>query len=97
MKNSEKHEFLDHAQELAYNLENNVTDEFLEVQIGWMGGKFDALPVTIMVNHENRWFGGFEKLGWNSNVIYNNLKEFVPIDDDYLALNELIEKAYRRN
>lgn len=103
MKNSEKQEFLDFAQDLAQNLES-VTDEFIEIQIGWMTGYFGDLsnrhltmPVTIMVNHENRWFGDFEKLGWNSNVIYNNLKEFTPVPEDYLALNELINKAYRRN
>ena len=74
------------------------TDEFIEVQIGWMDDYLGGtLPVTIMVNHENQWFGDFEKFGWNSNVIYNNLKDFVPVDDDYLVLNELIEKAYRRN
>ena len=96
MKNSEKQEFLDFAQDLARNLET-VTDEFIEVQIGWMD-EFQPsghpMPVTIMINHESKYFGSFEKLGWNHNVIYNNLKEFTPVPEDYLALNELITKTY---
>lgn len=97
MNFDEKKEFLEHAKDLAMNLEDK-TNEFIEVQIGWIGdfGHLSTdMPVTIMLNHEKRWFGSFEKLGWNENVIWNNINNFVPIINDYLALNELIEKAYK--
>ena len=98
MNFDEKKEFLEYAKDLAMNLEDK-TNEFIEVQIGWIDD-FSHLstdmPVTIMLNHEERWFGSFEKLGWNENVIWNNINNFVPVPNDYLVLNELIEKVYKR-
>lgn len=97
MLNSEKIEFLEYAKELARNLED-VTDEFIEVKIGWISDVFiHDLPVTIMVNHDENYFGTFEPMGWNEVVVFNNVKHFTPVADDYLALNQLIDKAYRRN
>ena len=95
MKFDEKKEFLEFAKDLARNLEEKTTD-FIEIKIGWMEDWHNGycLPVTIMVNHETAWFGSFEELGWNENVLFNNIKHFVPEDDDYLVLNELIDKAY---
>lgn len=94
---SEKKEFLEHCQDLAMNLESK-TDRFIEIQIGWIE-RFqpsgDELPVTIMLNHKDRWFGTFEKLGWNSNVIFDNIGRFTPVQEDYLVLNRLIDEVYK--
>ena len=65
------------------------TDSFFEVQIGWIGD----LPVTIMVNHDERWFGCDEHT-WNEVVIWNSVNDFVPVINPYLALNKLIDKCY---
>ncbi len=92
----EKKEFLEHAIELAKNLEE-VTDKFVEIKIGWIsdfGHLCTDMPVTIMLNHESAWFGCYEELGWNTNVIFNNINNFVPVEEDYLVLNDLIEEVY---
>lgn len=88
MNFNEKYEFLTHAKELARNLED-VTNTFIEIQIGWI----EDIPVTIMINHNTRWFGSFEH-SWNEIVIWNSINDFVPVKEDYLALNELINKTY---
>ena len=96
MNLSEKIEFLDYAKQLAMNLEEK-TDEFIEIQIGWIeefqpsGGDY---PVTIMVNHPDGWFGSFEKLGWNEQVLFARANKFIPVKDPYLQLNDLITQAY---
>ena len=96
MNFNEKKEFLEYCKELAINLENK-TDEFIEVQIGWIdAGSVGAITITIMLNHKSCWFGDFEKDGWNENVVWNSINKFEPVKNPYLALNELINKAYRK-
>ena len=89
----EKKEFLEYCQDLARRLEDK-TNEFIEIQIGWIDDNGLDLPVTIMVNHDSSWFGCFEKTGWNENVIWNKVNHFIPVSNDYLALNDLVEKVY---
>lgn len=89
----DKKEFLEHCKETARNLEWK-TGKFYEIQIGWIHHMADDLPVTIMLNHPSRWFGSFEKLGWNEQVIWDNVGKFIPVDNDYLVLNELIDEVY---
>lgn len=91
MNFDDKIEFLEFAKELAKNLED-VTNDFIAVKIGWINN----LPVTIMLNHETAWFGSHENFGWNENVIKNSINDFVPVKNDYLALNELVDFAYTK-
>ena len=91
---NEKLEFLGNAQDLAYRLEN-VTDRFIEIQIGWITTPHGDQPLTIMVNHECRWFGDFNPRAWSEIVVWNNINNFTPVKDPYLVLNELITQAYR--
>lgn len=90
----EKVEFLEHCQDLASRLEPK-TDKFIEIKIGEIDDNGYILPVTIMLNHKHSWFGCFEKLGWNHNVIFDNVGRFTPVKDCYLVLNELIDEVYK--
>lgn len=95
MNYNQKQEFLEYAKELARNLEEK-TDEYIEIQIGWIdGGIAGSINVTIVLNNPDGWFGSFEPYCWNEQVIWNNINNFVPVLDPYLALNELIDKVYR--
>ena len=94
MNYDDKKQLLENAKELARQLEE-VTDEFIEVQIGWISGvHVHDIPLTIMVNHNESWFGDFEPMGWNEQVVFNNIGGFTPVKNPYLALNKLIDKAY---
>lgn len=98
MNYDEKKQFLEDAKELARQLED-VTDEFIEVQIGWIDDDEYHLagceiPVTIMLNHPDGWFGGFDTGDWNESIIWDKVNKFVPVKNPYLVLNELIDKAY---
>lgn len=92
MNYTEKKEFIEHAKELARNLEQ-VTDEKITILIGYIAYEMGDLEVTLMINDPNAWFGG-EETNWNENVIFNNINNFIPVPDAYLELNKLIEKAY---
>ena len=95
MNFNEKKEFLEFAKNVARTLEDK-TDKFVEVQIGWIDFEGEVIDVTIMVNHETAWFGCFEKDGWNETIVWNNINNFKPVKNPYLALNELIDKTYAK-
>lgn len=84
----EKKEFLNHTLDLGKELEGK-TNKFLEIKIG----SIETIPVTIMINHPKRWFGTFEKIGWNTQVVFKDINRFIPVENPYLVLNTLIEKA----
>lgn len=87
---SEKKEFLEHCMEVARHLEEK-TNKFYEVRIGWLDSDLGDLTVTIMVNHESGYFGSFEEIGWNKNVLFSNIGRFIPVKNPYLQLNKLID------
>ena len=87
MNKQEKIDFINHAIDVAKKMEEK-TDKQVSLKIG----ELHNMDVKILINHPYS-FLGTEEHYWNHTVVYDSIEDFEEEENDYLILNELIDKC----